>query len=172
MIRPPLALTISTGSAEETLAAGEALAIEIRPGDVIALVGELGTGKTVLVKGLARGLGVESEDAVTSPSYVILNEYRGRLDIYHFDFYRLDKPRDIEGLGYEEYFEGGGVTVAEWADKFAFAFGPGTLWIELSRTGDETRDASFFPGLGLSGRWPAMEKALLQFRPGKLDGQG
>lgn len=85
------------------------------PNDVIALIGSLGAGKTTLIQGIAEGLGVK--DYVTSPTFIIINEYRGRLPFYHVDLYRLDEVRDIEDLGIKEYFDRGGVCVIEWAEK-------------------------------------------------------
>jgi tRNA threonylcarbamoyladenosine biosynthesis protein TsaE len=94
---------------------GRALAAELSPGAVIALIGDLGTGKTTLSKAIAAGLGITAN--VTSPTFTLINEYGGgRLPLYHFDVYRLDDPADIEELGYEEYFYGNGVTIVEWAD--------------------------------------------------------
>jgi tRNA threonylcarbamoyladenosine biosynthesis protein TsaE len=87
----------------------------LQGGEVIALEGQLGAGKTHFVKGLAEGLG--SHDHVTSPTFNLIHEYLGgRLPLYHFDVYRLDSPAELEGLGYEEYFYGQGVTAIEWSD--------------------------------------------------------
>ncbi len=93
------------------------LAGKLTGGDCIALVGELGTGKTMFVKGLAKGLGVEDYLYVNSPSFVVLKEYHGEKDLYHFDVYRLDPESFCETLDYERYFYGDGITVIEWADK-------------------------------------------------------
>lgn len=85
------------------------------PNDVVALVGPLGAGKTTLIQGIAEGVGVR--DYVTSPTFIIINEYQGRIPFFHVDLYRLDKVEDIEDLGIEEYFKRGGVCVIEWAEK-------------------------------------------------------
>ena len=151
---------LTTLDAEGTRAAGARLGRVLLPGDVIALSGELGSGKTVFVQGLARGVDTDSGALVTSPSFVILNEYPGRLWLYHFDFYRLGEEDEVLGLGYEEYFEGNGVCAVEWADKFPEIFGPGTLWIRLTRVGDSERVIEFRPGGGLSERWKLIIKAL------------
>jgi tRNA threonylcarbamoyladenosine biosynthesis protein TsaE len=99
----------------ETGALGLALAAMARPGTVIALIGDLGTGKTTLTKAIAEGLGVT--ESVTSPTFAIIKEYAsGRLPLYHFDAYRLGGPDEMRALGFEEYFYGGGVTVVEWAN--------------------------------------------------------
>ncbi|ABO51392.1 protein of unknown function UPF0079 [Desulforamulus reducens MI-1] len=106
---------IKTGSPEETKYLGEQLATLLKPGDVICLNGDLGAGKTAFSQGVARGLGVTG--AVTSPTFTLINEYEGRLPLYHFDVYRLDGPEDMEDLGYEEYFYGHGVCLIEWAQR-------------------------------------------------------
>jgi tRNA threonylcarbamoyladenosine biosynthesis protein TsaE len=109
-----------SNSSEETKEFGRGLAKQLGPGSVVALIGPLGSGKTVLVQGICSGLGVDQ--AVTSPSFVIINEYPGRLEdspiwIYHFDLYRLENVEEFIKLGYEEYFYGKGITLIEWAEK-------------------------------------------------------
>jgi len=94
---------------------GQALAKELKAGSVVALSGPLGSGKTVLIQGICSGLGVT--EFVTSPSFVIINEYPGKVKVYHFDLYRLDNIEEFVKLGYEEYFYGNGITVIEWAEK-------------------------------------------------------
>ena len=95
---------------------GHKLADELKPGRVIALVGDLGTGKTTLTKAIAEGLNIK--EPISSPTFSIIKEYTGgSLPLYHFDVYRLDTIEDMYDLGYEEYFFGDGVTVVEWADK-------------------------------------------------------
>lgn len=107
---------ITMGSEEDTKAYGLTLSKELKAGDVIALIGDLGTGKTALVKWIALGLGVD--ETVTSPTFTIVNEhYSGRLPLYHFDVYRINDEEEIYDLGYEEYFFGTGVCVVEWADQ-------------------------------------------------------
>ncbi len=107
------------------------------PGTVIALNGELGAGKTVFAQGVGLGLGVR--EPVTSPSFVLMNVYGGRLDLYHFDFYRLDEEDDLDALGLEEYFYGAGVVLVEWAEKFHRVLPSSRLEITITRdeTGDE-----------------------------------
>jgi tRNA threonylcarbamoyladenosine biosynthesis protein TsaE len=106
---------IVTHSEEETIAAGEEFSTQLTAGSVVALVGDLGTGKTRFVKGISRGLGVKEN--VTSPTFTIVNEHLdGRLPLYHFDCYRLRTPAELDEIGYEEYVYGNGVCVLEWAD--------------------------------------------------------
>ncbi len=109
--------TVTTYSPEETVALAESLARDLGEGDFIALIGDLGAGKTMFVKGLAKGLDVPDHRYVNSPSFVVLKEYTGRLELYHFDVYRLDLRGFCETLDHEKYFYGRGVTVVEWADK-------------------------------------------------------
>ncbi|NQT32179.1 MAG: tRNA (adenosine(37)-N6)-threonylcarbamoyltransferase complex ATPase subunit type 1 TsaE [Candidatus Omnitrophica bacterium] len=109
--------TITTHSPEETIELASSITSGLTSGDLIALVGDLGSGKTVFVKGLAKGMGIEKYLYVNSPSFVILKEYHGRKDLYHFDVYRLTDEAFSDTLDYKRYFYGGGITVIEWADK-------------------------------------------------------
>jgi tRNA threonylcarbamoyladenosine biosynthesis protein TsaE len=111
---------IEVASPEEMFAAGEALARELDAGDVVGLVGELGAGKTVFIQGLARGLGVPPEVPVTSPTFTLVNEYRGgRLPLFHVDLYRLEREDQLEDVGLDElYRRGDGVVAVEWFDRF------------------------------------------------------
>ncbi len=106
---------IITRSAEETIAFGKAIGEVLKPNSIIALEGQLGAGKTTLVQGIAEGLGIS--EYITSPTFIIINEYKGRVPLYHFDLYRLENPNAIEELGIEEYFNKGGVCVIEWSEK-------------------------------------------------------
>lgn len=100
---------------DETRAFGLELGASLRKGDIVALIGDLGTGKTALTKYIAEGLGIQ--EVITSPTFTIVQEYRqGRLPLYHFDVYRIGDPEEMYELGYEEYFYGDGVCVIEWAD--------------------------------------------------------
>jgi len=107
-----------TGSPGETFDLGFEFGKKLKPGDVVALIGELGAGKTVFTKGIARALGVKEYEYVNSPSFVIVKEYSSRkMPLYHFDLYRLRSSHDLETVGYEEYFYSAGVSVIEWADR-------------------------------------------------------
>jgi tRNA threonylcarbamoyladenosine biosynthesis protein TsaE len=129
---------LTSGSAAETEAAGARLAENLQVGDVVALVGELGAGKTQFVKGIARGLGVA--DTVTSPTFTLIHEYRGgRLSLYHFDFYRLDQAGALTTIGFDEYLSGDGVCVIEWADKFASVIPAQAHWVRLRIISPEVR---------------------------------
>jgi len=120
--------------ATATTAAGESLGASLRAGDVIALTGGLGAGKTHFTMGLVRGLG--SDDAVTSPTFTIVHEYlAGHLPVFHFDFYRMERESDVTGIGWDEYLDAGGVCVVEWADRFPSLLPAGTQWWALTVDG-------------------------------------
>jgi tRNA threonylcarbamoyladenosine biosynthesis protein TsaE len=129
--------TVVTRSAEETRAVGERLGARLKAGDVVACIGELGAGKTCFIQGLARGLGVAGD--VTSPTFVLVNEYRGRLPVHHVDAYRTGSLSELVDIGVEELFWGDGVTVVEWADKLLPLLPPRTITVTLTGLGDEPR---------------------------------
>ena len=109
-------LIVTLSSEEETARLGQAIADVVETGTVIGLVGPLGAGKTRLVRAIAEALGVDPE-AISSPTFVLIQEYKGRLPIYHFDTYRLPTPEAFEDLGVADYWESG-VSLVEWADRF------------------------------------------------------
>ncbi len=111
-------MTYVTTSDEETIGLGQRLGDLLSEGDVVALVGELGSGKTWFTKGLALGLGVSPDNIVTSPSFTLVNEYKGRYTFYHMDFYRLENLPEVLSAGLEEYLHNRGVVVLEWADRW------------------------------------------------------
>jgi tRNA threonylcarbamoyladenosine biosynthesis protein TsaE len=129
--------TIISRSAAETYDAGRAIAERVRAGEVLGLVGDLGAGKTHWVKGLVVGLGSDVE--VTSPTFTLIHEYGGgRLPVYHVDCYRLETPRELAAIGIEEYMDGRGLLVVEWADKFPELLPAETRWVRFAiRDGDE-----------------------------------
>ena len=129
--------TVTSHSPEETQAVGERLGARLEGGAVIACVGALGAGKTCFLQGLARGLGVQS--GVTSPTFVLVNQYRGRLPIYHVDAYRTESLTELLDLGIEEFLHGDGVTVIEWADKLLPLLPQGTITVTITGLGDEPR---------------------------------
>ena len=108
-----------TESPEETQALGEKLGKTLKQGDVIALIGDLGTGKTCLTQGIARGVGIAPDEVVNSPSYILINEYNGVTPIYHIDLYRLENSEEIAELGLSEYMDGNGICIIEWAERIA-----------------------------------------------------
>ena len=130
--------SIISCSPEETFEFGRKLAGSLRRGDVLALCGDLGAGKTQFVKGLAAGLGSGAE--ATSPTFTLIQEYNGgAFPLYHVDFYRLEEPEDALKIGIDEYLDGDGITVVEWADKFAELIPERAEWIRFTLVDDETR---------------------------------
>jgi tRNA threonylcarbamoyladenosine biosynthesis protein TsaE len=125
-----LVATFISNSPAETEAIGRQLASDVNAGSVLALKGELGSGKTLFSQGLVAGL--ESDATVTSPTFTIVHEYQsGRLPIYHFDFFRLDNRESAVRLGLEDYFFGDGVSVIEWADRFPELIPEQARWISF-----------------------------------------
>jgi tRNA threonylcarbamoyladenosine biosynthesis protein TsaE len=116
---------------QDTIDFGKRLGKNLKGGDVIALSGELGSGKTVLTKGIAEGLNVKQSTYVNSPSFVILKEYKGRIPLYHLDVYRLKDICEFSTVGYGEYFYNKGVSVIEWADKVKDALPKEYLGIDI-----------------------------------------
>jgi tRNA threonylcarbamoyladenosine biosynthesis protein TsaE len=125
-------------SAEETQALGERLGSLLGKGDVVACVGPLGAGKTCFLQGLARGLGVTAP--VTSPTFVLVNQYQGRVTVYHVDAYRTGSLTELVDLGLEEMLHGEGVTIVEWADKLLPLLPPRTVTVTITGLGDEPRE--------------------------------
>lgn len=127
-----------SNSPTETEAFGRTFAGKIDKGTVVALKGELGAGKTQFVKGFVAGLGSAAE--VTSPTFTLIHEYSGgRLPIYHFDFFRIEDRPSAERLGLDEYFFGDGVSVVEWADKFAELIPPTAKWVSFETKSESAR---------------------------------
>ena len=106
-----------TRTPAETQTIGKKIGKQLRQGDLVALIGDLGTGKTCLTQGIARGVGVDPNQIVNSPSYTLINEYAGKIPIYHVDLYRLQNHDELLDLGLDEYMEGNGICIIEWAEK-------------------------------------------------------
>jgi tRNA threonylcarbamoyladenosine biosynthesis protein TsaE len=134
---------VVTNSGAETVELGARLGRLLAPGDFVALVGELGAGKTQFAKGIAVGLEVDYDTPVTSPTYTILNIYQGRIPLYHFDLYRLHGSEEVAELGFEEYFFGAGACVVEWAERLGEEMPAQVLTVSLSHAGAEERSVSF-----------------------------
>lgn len=132
-------LQITTHSPEETRQFGQTLGRQIQTPAVIALWGDLGSGKTTLVQGLARGLGVPDSYYITSPTYTLINEYPGRYTFFHVDLYRIDRSVDFEDIGLYEILYNSGVVAIEWADRLNENLPAEHLKIQLEISSDEVR---------------------------------
>jgi len=109
----------------------------LQEGSVLCLIGDLGAGKTLLVQGIAQGLGLNEE--ITSPTFTVMNVYEGTIPVYHFDLYRLESPEQLVDIGFDEYTNAGGIAIIEWPDKFPGFMPDSYLRIELIKTGDNDR---------------------------------
>ena len=136
-------LELVTGSPEETQEFGRRLGELAEPGDVFLMTGDLGSGKTCLTQGIARGLGVK-ENAL-SPTFVIMREMHGRLALYHIDLYRLDRLEETEDLGLDDYFYGEGVSVVEWAEKALALMPPDRMMVRIDYLSNAERRMRLSP---------------------------
>lgn len=131
-------------SPAETLTLGREIAANLQPGSVLALVGDLGAGKTCLVQGILTGLG--ATEPVASPTFTIVHEYlTGRIPVYHFDLYRLRHPAELLDLGWDDYLDRPGIVIVEWADKFPDLLPPGAVCWEIRHEGGDCRSIRSLP---------------------------
>lgn len=136
-------MIVISDSSKETINLGKNIARLLKKGDILCLCGELGSGKTILVKGIASGLGINPR-RIISPSFVLIREYKNdKIPFYHFDLFRLKKSKDILNLGYEEYLYGDGITAVEWADRLRSLTPSDYLKIELEIMGRNKRKIKF-----------------------------
>jgi tRNA threonylcarbamoyladenosine biosynthesis protein TsaE len=138
-------MQVVSHSADDTQSVGEQIGRLLSAGDIVCLYGELGTGKTVLAKGLAKGLAVPDQAAVRSPSFVLIHHYHGRVPMYHADLYRLSGPADIVDIGLRELLGGDGVAVIEWADKLDASLPSERLEISLAHHSEAMRVITIQP---------------------------
>lgn len=129
---------VSSNCEADTIRAGRELAALLRPGDVVALYGELGAGKTAFIRGVAQGLGIDAR--VSSPTFTIVNEYPGAVPLFHFDMYRLASSEELFEIGWEDYLLRGGVCCVEWSENVSDAIPPEALRVEIVKTGEERRE--------------------------------
>ena len=137
----------TTNSEAETEALGEAFARSLPDGSVVAFYGELGSGKTAFVRGMARGMGIDA--LVNSPTFTIVNEYIGPRSLFHFDMYRLGSADELYDIGWEDYLGRGGVCAVEWSENVADAFEGGEYVVRFEKTGDESRRITIEGGDGV-----------------------
>lgn len=133
-------MRLISDSRERTVEIGRRIGSFLGRGDIVALIGELGSGKTTLTQGIARGLDVAENVPVVSPTFTLVNEYPGRLPLVHLDAYRLSGPADLEDMGYEEYFFGGGVVVIEWAEKILDLLPDAAIVLRMAYIDENTRE--------------------------------
>jgi tRNA threonylcarbamoyladenosine biosynthesis protein TsaE len=145
-----LNIQFETRSASDTLTLGEKIGRHLEAGDIVFLFGDLGAGKTTLTQGIARGLGVAKEEYVRSPTFTLVNQYKGKVPVYHIDLYRIASSHELEDLGLEEVFSSEGISIVEWAEKL-FA-----------------REDASLPLLGIE-RWIEIHIAIEQEESRKLD---
>jgi len=149
-----------TKSSAETIRIGKSIGSHLLPGDVVALVGELGAGKTQFIKGMATGIGVGKPTYISSPSFTLINEYPGRIPFYHIDLFRLEREKEAEELGLEDYFQGKGIAAIEWADKIPSFLPKEILLIHIAYTGIHTRSLEI---IGKGKRYQDLVKELSEF---------
>ncbi len=130
---------ILTKSPQETINTASEFSKNLKAGDTLLLEGDLGSGKTTFVKGLAKGLKAKITD-VNSPTFVLMNIYKGRIPIYHFDLYRLEKSQEIESLNIDEYLNADGVSVIEWPKRLGSNMPENAYWIEFRHKDEHTRE--------------------------------
>jgi tRNA threonylcarbamoyladenosine biosynthesis protein TsaE len=152
--------SIQSGSDEQTLSLGRIMGSLLKEGDVVALMGELGSGKTRFTKGMAVGLGISPNIVVTSPSFALVNEYQGEVTLYHMDIYRLENQGEFYSAGLEEYLYGDGVAVLEWADRWPEILPDYSIEIQLEIVDDHSRN------IIVSGRHPRSEEVIESFMKG------
>lgn len=150
-------MLFQTKSASETIRIGKSIGGLLLPGDMVALVGELGAGKTQFIKGLAAGAGIRKPTYVSSPSFTLINEYEGKVPFYHIDLFRLETEKEAEDLGLEEYWQGTGIAAIEWADKIPSLLPREMLFIHIAYTGENTRSLEI---IGKGKRYEALINKL------------
>lgn len=134
--------SVVSGGESQTLEIGKKLGRLLQQPTLVLLQGDLGAGKTVFARGVARGLGVDPQIPITSPTFTLMNHYQARLDLYHFDLYRLSTPDELVELGFDDYAYGSGVALVEWPEKLENPETPG-LWVNLKRIDDNSRKIVF-----------------------------
>jgi len=151
-------LEFFTHSEKETEKLGEKLGRLVEPGTIILIKGDLGTGKTVFTRGIARGLGIEEH--VTSPTFTLIHQYQGRLPLYHFDIYRIEDPDEMYDIGYEEFFYGNGVAVVEWPEKMEWLLPDEYLEIVIERIHLDSQDGRKIRLTGKGAKYIKLEGEL------------
>jgi tRNA threonylcarbamoyladenosine biosynthesis protein TsaE len=139
---------VKSRSEDQTRAIGREIGKKLKPGDIVCLYGELGTGKTTMVKGIASSMGIDERE-ITSPSFTLISEHHGTFPLYHIDLYRLDR-KSVSPLGLEDYLYGEGVSVIEWAERADHVIPENIIRVKITYAGDTARDIEV-EGIRLSG---------------------
>lgn len=153
-------LEITTYSSEETKEFGAKLGALLEAGDIVCLVGDLGTGKTALTNGIAAGLGIKGY--ITSPTFTIVNEYMGRIPLYHFDVYRITDSEEMFEIGFEEYINGNGAVVIEWADQIRDILPKDYLWVNVRKDLEKGLDTRVIKLEFVGNRYRELEEKLIR----------
>ena len=133
--------SFNSNSENQTFSFAEKLGRELKPGAVVALTGPIGSGKTVFIKGLSKGLGVKNSDDVKSPTFVLLHLYKGKMGVYHFDLYRLEQEKDLDAIGFDEFVSNPEtVSLIEWGERAQKRIPKNAVWIQLKVTGPHSRE--------------------------------
>ncbi len=127
-----------THSPEETIEFAKEIGSKLKGGDIVAYIGGLGAGKTTFTRGLAMGMGLDDE--VTSPTFALVNEYRGKVNLYHFDMYRIMNAESLETTGFYDYISDDNILVIEWSENIKDALEENTIYITINRIDDQTRE--------------------------------
>lgn len=130
---------ITSGSEEQTQLCAKRFAAQLKPGDIVFLQGDLGAGKTTFVKGLVQGFKLQARQ-VNSPTFVIMNYYKGKLPIYHFDLYRLENPKEVDTLDFDDYFYGKGISLIEWPERLGEHAPKQYYLVEFKHKSEQERD--------------------------------
>ena len=154
------AMRYRTESPEETVLLGRKLGRLLQPGDLVVLAGELGCGKTWFTKGIALGVGVLPHEVVTSPSFALMNEYEGRSTLFHMDVYRLENAQDFLDTGLDECFDGRGIVVMEWGDRWPEILPERRLKVVISILSEQSRE------LVMTGEHPRINEILADLKSG------
>jgi len=162
----PAFLELATATPQETKAVGKAIAEVLGSGDVISLTGDLGAGKTTLVQGMAKGLGVTQP--VLSPTFTLVRQYQGIAPVYHMDVYRLERLQDVIDLGFDEMIDRGGIVLIEWGDAIEALLPPNFLQVELtmSDSSDGRRLGLSWQGKTWQARWERMAELVEPWQAG------
>ncbi len=157
-IKVEQSIHLITSSPEETIEIGKQFAAYLKPGDIVAFEGELGAGKTCLIKGIAEGLGIEAN--ITSSSFVLMRPFEAGFPVYHFDLYRLSEKEELLDIGYDEFIFSDGISLIEWAEKMGNWIGENYILIKI----DYDQEDLFLRHFTITGKGPKYEKTAVELK--------